>query len=195
MAKRSRTIVVAPPVIPDPFLFPVVPPFQPQAGTGNSILGDIALTYDLLKTTKVSMTAAQSVAPLTTGQLQKTDSVGLNLSHAVNEFSNLSFSTQFTYVPAAPGGNLFGSQGSSSEFFSAGVSYAYQLSREWRSIASFTYLVANSDSGVARSGIILVSLTRDFTLLGNPAGINQAQAERARQRQQNSMGFVFPNYH
>src|ERR1017187_104228 len=58
---------------------PIIPsgPFQPQVGTGNGWLGDIALNYDLLKTTTVSLTAAHAITPLITGQLQLSDTVGL----------------------------------------------------------------------------------------------------------------------
>jgi len=193
--KGATQTVVAPPVILGPGQIPPLVPFQSQAGTGNSILADVALTYDLLKTTKVSITAAQAIAPVITGQLQKSDTVGLTVSHAVNSYSNLSFATQLTYVPASPAGNLFGSQSSASDFFSAALSYGYQFTREWRSNVSYTYLVRNDDTGVVRSSIILVSLTRDFNVLGNPTAINQAEAERARQRERNSVGYVFPFYH
>src|SRR5262249_489419 len=40
--------------------------FVPQVGTANSVLADLMLTYQLLKTTKLILTAAQAVVPLTT---------------------------------------------------------------------------------------------------------------------------------
>jgi hypothetical protein len=187
----ASQVVTAPPVTTGPFA-PIT--FQPQAGTGNSILANVSLTYDLLKSTKVTLTAAQSVAPLITGQLQKSDSVALALNYNINYFSNLSLTTQITHVPASTTGSAFGSPSSSSDFFSAAVSYGYRLSREWTSLASYTYL-AREGGGNADASIILFSLTRDLSILGNPTAINQADAERARQRQQNSAGYVFPNFH
>ena len=63
-------MVIAQPIIP-------TGSFQPQVGAGNGWLGDVALNYDLLKTTKVSLTAAQAISPLLTGQMQLSDTVGL----------------------------------------------------------------------------------------------------------------------
>ena len=40
-----------------------VVPFRPQVGTATSILADLALSYQLLKTTSLSLTAAQAVVP------------------------------------------------------------------------------------------------------------------------------------
>jgi hypothetical protein len=171
-----------------------ITPFQPQVGTGNSVLADFNLTYDLLKTTKVSLTAAQTIVPLITGQLQKSDTVGVVLNHNINYFSNISVSTQLSYIPAVSGAASFAAQNGASEFFSAGVSYGYQLGREWRTSLSYTYLQRNDDTGIARSSLISFSLSRDFTLLGNPTAINQAEAERARQRERSSVGYVFPNF-
>src|SRR5262249_43933559 len=69
--------------------------FVPQVGTANSFLADIALTYQLLKKTSISLIAAQAVVPLSTGQLQKSDSIALILSHDINSLSNLSFAARF----------------------------------------------------------------------------------------------------
>ncbi|HEY5504500.1 MAG TPA: hypothetical protein VIK28_05025, partial [Sedimentisphaerales bacterium] len=171
-----------------------VVPFQPQVGTGNSILADAGLTYALLKTTNVSVTAAQAIVPTITGQLQKSETIGLSVNHAINYFSNLSFATSFSFMNSSQGAGPFTSgQSSASEFFSANVNYGYMLSRDWRTNISYTYRQRDDNTGLARSSTILFSLARDFTLLGDPTGINQAEAERARQRERNSVGYVFPN--
>jgi Putative beta-barrel porin 2 len=174
---------------------PGVAPFVPQVGSANSILADAALTYQLFKTTKVSLTAAQAVTPTAFGQMQKSDTIGLTLAHDINQLSNLSFSANFSFVPAAPGNSVFNGQIGNSDFFSASVNYGYKLAREWRTNLSYTYRERNDDTGIARSSTILFSLSRDFTLLGNPSAINQAQTERAKQRQQQSIGYVFPGFH
>ena len=168
------------------------PFFQPQVGTGSSILADAALSYQLLKTTKVVLTAAQAVVPTTFGQLQKSDVVGINIAHDINQWSSLSFSAQFSFIPASQGSSLFGGQTGSSEFFSASVGYSYQLAREWRSNLSYTYRERKDNTGIARSSTVSFALVRDFTLLGNPTAINQAEKERARERERQSIGYVFP---
>ena len=175
---------------------PGISPFVPQVGAANSILADATLTYQLLKTTKISLTAAQAVVPTTFGQMQKSDTVGLTLTHDINQRSNVSFSTSFVFVPATPANSVFGGQsGGDSDFFSASVAYGYQLTREWRTHLSYTFLERNDDTGIARSSTVLFSLSRDFTLLGNPNAINAAQAERAKERAQQSIGYVFPGFH
>jgi hypothetical protein len=168
--------------------------FQPQVGTGHDWLGNIGLSYDLLKTTKVSLTAAQTISPVFTGQLQKTDTIGLTLNHKINNLSNLSFSTQFTYVPASPGSSFISNQSSASEFFSGSLAYGYQLTRDWHTNLSYTYRQRNNATGIASSSDILFSLSRDFTVLGNPSAFNKADEERARERARQSVGQVFPNF-
>jgi Putative beta-barrel porin 2 len=174
---------------------PGVAPFVPQVGTANSILADATLTYQLFKTTRVSLTAAQAVFPTTFGQLQKSDTIGLSLTHDINHLSNLSFAANFSFVPATQGNSAFGGQSGDSDFFSASVNYGYNLTREWRTNLSYTYRERNDDTGIARSSTILFALSRDFTLLGNPTAINQAQQERAKQRAQQTVGYVFPGFH
>jgi hypothetical protein len=167
-------------------------PFVPQTGTGNSILADANLTYQLFSTTQVSLFAAEAIVPTQFGQLQKSESIGLTIAHDINHHSNLSFSTNFSYVPASPGNSLFGSgQSGASEFFSASVNYSYRLTRDWRTNLSYTYLQSNSTS-IARSSMVSFSLSRDFNLMGNPTAINQAETARARERAQQSIGYVFP---
>jgi hypothetical protein len=171
-----------------------IAPFVPQVGSANSILADFALTYQLFKTTRVSLTAAQAVAPTSFGQLQKSDTVGLILTHDINQLSTLSFSANFAFVPATQGNSVFTGQTGNSDFFSASVNYGYKLTREWRTNLSYTYNERNDETGTARSNTILFSLSRDFTLMGNPTAINEAEREKARQRAQQTVGYAFPGF-
>jgi hypothetical protein len=168
--------------------------FQPQVGAGNGWVANVGLAYDLLKTTKVSLTAAQAITPLLTGQFQQTQSVGLSLSHQINNSQTLSFATQFSYLPASSAGSLASNQSAASEFFTASVSYGYQLTREWRTRLSYAYNQRNEESGIARASIVTFALSRDFTLLGNPSAIDKAAEERAKARAQQSVGEVFPRF-
>src|SRR5262249_29767282 len=59
-----------------PVFVPGVTPFQPLIGAGTGWVGNVGLSYRLLKTTSVSFNAAQSISPTFTGQLQQTSSLG-----------------------------------------------------------------------------------------------------------------------
>jgi hypothetical protein len=168
--------------------------FQPQAGAASSFLADVALSYQLVRATRITLTAAHGIFPTAFGQLQKTETVGLGLTHDINQRSNLSFATQFSFIPASQGGSAFAGQTGSSDFFSASANYGLSLTREWRTNVSYTYRQRNDDSGTGKSSTILFALSRDFTILGNPTAINLAERERARERAQQSVGQVFPNF-
>ena len=84
--------------------------------------------------------------------------------------------------------------GTDANFLSAQIAYGYKLTREWRTRLSYTYRQREDDTGIARSSTVLLSLTRDFTILGNPTAIDEAEAARRLQRQQHSVGQVFPNF-
>jgi hypothetical protein len=178
-----------PPIPPSP---PGVAPFQPQVGASHGWVGDVGLTYRLLKDTSVSLTASQAIIPLFNGQLQQSSSIGMSLGYEINQFSNLSFVTQYSQSSAPGQIGQTSTSSMTSDFFSASVNYTYRLTREWRTNVSYTF---NDSVGVAKSNTILFGLSRDFTLLGNPADINKAEAERARQRERQSIGQVFPNFH
>lgn len=174
------------PILPGPF---GDVPFQLQAGAGHGWFGDVGLTYRLLKDTSVSLTAAHAIIPTFTGQIQQTESIGMGLNHDINQFANLSFSTQYSQS-SSPG--QIGQSSATSDFFSASANFGYRLTREWRTNVSYTF---NDNVGLAKSNTILFRVSRDFTLMGNPAAINKAQEERARERARQSVGQVFPGFH
>jgi hypothetical protein len=157
--------------------------FQIQPGATHDWVANIGLQYQLLKTTSVSFTAAQTVAPTILGDLQKSDTIGVTLSHDINEFSNLTFSSNVAHTKEL---------GIEGNFFSAQVGYGYRLTREWRSMVSYAYRQSISGTGLARSNTVLLSLTRDFTLVGNPTAIDQGEEARRLEREQKSIGEVFP---
>ena len=164
-------------------------PFQPLVGAGHGWIGDVGLSYQLLKDTTVSFTAAQAITPLFNGQLQQSSSLGMNVSYDINQYSNLVFLTQYSQTSLP--GQLGQTTATASDFFTAGVTYSYRLTREWRSNLSYTY---RENVGQANSNTVSFSLTRDFNLMGNPAAINKAEADRGRQRARDSIGQVFPNF-
>jgi len=161
----------------------VITSFQIQPGAAKSWVANAALNYQVLPKTTVSWTVAQAITPTILGDLQKTDSIGLTLNHAINDWSDLSFSTSRSHTL---------SLGTEADFFTAQVGYGYKWTREWRTRVSYTYRQSFSTTGLARSNTVLLSLTYDFTLLGNPTAIDQAEKERTRERDQKSLGEVFP---
>jgi len=182
----TTTVVPINPFIPSTSF---IPPFTPLVGSGNGWVANGSLSYRLLKNTTVSLTAVRAVVPLFTGQLQLTESLAFSLGHQINSRSSLGLFA--AYSEAATPGQIGQSTAAVSDFFSAGVNYAYQLNREWRTNLSYTF---RDSITVAKSNTFLFSLTKDLNILGNPNPINQASAERARQRTQQTAGYVFPGF-
>jgi len=164
----SAVAIPIPPAAPTGFI-----PLQP--GAGHGWLGNIGLTYQLLKSTQVSLTAAQSTTPTILGSLQQSQTIGFNLAHTINSKSNLALSTQFSVITQSGNSSnlLDGSAspaagGTTSDLFTASATYGYRLTRELRTSLSYTYTQvsgATGTSGLAKSNAVLVSLTRDFTIL------------------------------
>jgi hypothetical protein len=176
---------------------PVIPststPFQPIVGAGTGWVGDVGLSYRLLKTTSISFNAANSIIPTLGGALQQSFSFGGALNHEINSLSNVSFTAQFSMTNASSQASQFAATtGGSSEFLSASVNYGYKLTRDWYSSLSYTYLQRNDSTGTVSANMVFVSLSYDFTLMGNPSAINKATEQRARQRARESIGQVFP---
>src|SRR5262249_22438786 len=177
-----------------PIFVPGVTPFQPLVGAGNGWVGNIGLTYKLLKDTGVSFTAAQAITPTFTGQLQGTRSLGMGINRQINALSNLSFFASYTQSTSPNGIGplpISSATTTSSDFFSAGVLYSYQLTREWYANLSYTF---RDSITVAKSSTVLFSLSKNFNLVGNPSPINAAAEQRARLRAQQNIGYVFPGF-
>lgn len=173
--------------------------FTPTLGAGHGVVWDAGLSYQLLKTTSVSLNVADTIIPTLTGQLQKSETLGLSLSHEINHVSNVSFFTQVAQTTS--GAAVFSSAtassaaASNSDFFTASVNYGYRLTRELNANLSYSYHQRSDTSGTARASIVLLSLNYDFNVLGNPTPINIAERERARERARDTVGYVFPNFH
>jgi hypothetical protein len=148
-------------------------PLQP--GAGHGWLANAGLTYQLLKTTQVTLTAAQSTSPTIFGSLQQSQTIGFNLAHNINSVSNVGLSAQLSVnTQSGNSSNLLsgsGSQatgGTTSDLFTASATYGYRLTRELRTSLSYTYTQVSGTSGTSglvKSNAVLVSLTRDFTVL------------------------------
>lgn len=139
--------------------------FQQKVGAANSWVGDIALRYNLLPTTIVSLNATQAITPTIFGSLQKINSIGLSLNHDINHSANLAVLTQFSHIKSSETATV---GATSSDVFTASARYGYKLTREWRTNLSYTYSQRNDQAGLVRSSMISFGLIRDFTLFGKP---------------------------
>ncbi|WP_426442358.1 hypothetical protein [Bradyrhizobium genosp. P] len=154
---------------------PLPPASAPTtSGSVTDFLADIVLTYRMLKNTTLALTGNQTIGPSVIGSLTKQTTIGASLTELVNSRSSLSFglsaSRQITTT--------------SSDFYSASVTYSYQLAREWNSQITYRHLHRTAASGSggavfdpatgipivasagsATSDSIMLVLTRNFTVL------------------------------
>jgi opacity protein-like surface antigen len=165
--KDGALATVPPPVNPNSF----TPP-QLQPGAGHGWLGNVGLTYQLLRTTQIGITASQSTTPTIVGGLQQSQAIGFNLAHNINNLSVLTFATQFAVNTQSgdsssllAGSASSASGGIASNLFTASANYGYRFTRELRTNLSYTYTQVSGGIGSAKSNTVLVSLTRDFTIL------------------------------
>lgn len=161
-------------------------PFQPLTGAGHSVVWDAGFSYRLLKATTVSMTFADVIIPVITGQLQKSESMSLSASHQINNRSRLAFFASVSRTASTTA--------SESQFFSAGAIYSYQLARDWNATLSYTYRQREDPTGFVNGNTFLFGLNYSFNALGKPGAFSGAERERARLRAQQAIGYVFPGY-
>jgi hypothetical protein len=109
----------------------------PVSSSVSDWIGDAALTYRMLKSTTLSITASQSVGPSIVGSLFKRDSIAASLSHNINSRSTLSLS--------ASGNRQISS--TTTDYTSASATYSYNLTREWLASGTYRYLHRFASTG------------------------------------------------
>lgn len=92
-------------------------------------IGDAVLTYRMLKSTTLAVTASQSVGPSIVGSLFKRDSIVASLTHSINARSTLTLS--------ASGNRQIST--TTTDYASASATYSYNLTREWLASATYRY--------------------------------------------------------
>jgi hypothetical protein len=127
-------------------------------GTSVGLLAEAQVAYKLRSTTELSWTAARSITPDVLGNLSQRTSYGIGLTHVINSVSSLSFAGSRTGVAAS---GEFGA----STFWTANVSYARRLTKEWRTQLTYNYRRRDDDRGSASSNALVLVLARDMTLL------------------------------
>jgi hypothetical protein len=167
-ASQNATGVISP-------LSPTVTPGV--SGTDIGFIGNMILTYKLMKTTDVSFSANRTVAPSIVGSLLQNTTFGISATHAINHSSSLSLSADFTQQT---------SLGVQTNFLSASIGYSKQLAREWTAQLTYRFLrmsastastaglsfdpitgipIANGNSAPANSNTIVVALSHSITVL------------------------------
>jgi hypothetical protein len=100
-------------------------------------IGDAVLTYRMLKSTTLTLTASQSIAPSIVGSVFKRDSIAVGLAHTINASSTLSFSAGVDRQIST----------TTTDFASASMSYGYNFTREWTAQLSYRYLHRFASTG------------------------------------------------
>jgi hypothetical protein len=148
---------------------PFVTPFDPF-GTGSAIsplrdrgwvtgwVGDVSLRY-LLKTGELSVYANQTIAPNTLGQVQESRSIGAAARYDINRRESLFAATRYSQLLAGA------AQGGDSEYFNATAGYSNRFAREWLATLTYTYSHRWADNGNARANTVLLSISRDLSIL------------------------------
>ena len=122
----------------------------PTSASNTSLIGDMVLTYRMLKNTTLTLNAAQTIGPTLVGSLVKRTIIGAGVSHLINSRSNLSFATSVSQQT---------SSGTTSDFLSASITYGYLLTREWNAQLSYRYLHRFASTGSTASSLVLDPIT------------------------------------
>jgi hypothetical protein len=123
---------------------PIIPiALQPAPFATGSTVGFIAdahAIYRILKNTTLNLTAAHSISPSITGVLTKRSTIHAGVTQLINARSSVSVAGDISRQTAF---------GSTNDFLSGSVSYAYQLAREWNASVTYRYLHRTANAGNA----------------------------------------------
>jgi hypothetical protein len=119
------------------------------SGTNMGFIGNMILTYNLLKTTTLSLTASRSIAPSIVGSLYLTTAFGANVTYAINQSSSLSVSGDISRQT---------SLGVQTDFLSASIGYSKILAREWNAQATYRFLYRSASTG-STTGLVFDPVT------------------------------------
>lgn len=156
---------------------PIAPATLAVSKSDYGFIGNMLLTYRLLKTTDVSLSASRSIAPTIVGSLLLSTSFGISVVHAINQSSSLSLSADLSRQSGV---------GTQSDFLSASIGYSKLLARDWTTQATYRFLrrgastatatslifdpitgipLTNGISGPANSNTIILALSHSITAL------------------------------
>jgi hypothetical protein len=103
----------------------------------------MSLTYRMFKNTTLTLSGTQSIAPSVIGSLSKVTTINAGLTRLINSRSSLSFAASASRQVTT----------ASTDFYSASVSYNYQLAREWNAQLSYRFLHRTESTGSTAGAI------------------------------------------
>lgn len=114
-------------------------------------LFNIGVVYKMKRTT-LTFSAASNVSASLTGGTQSTTRVGFNISHKVNNLSNINLSVST-------------SQNDTSTSMSISPSYSYRFAKKWNANLGYIYRQQDSNGVSSMSNKVYFNVTRSFTQL------------------------------
>jgi hypothetical protein len=129
------------------------------SGKSTDWIANAFLTYRFNNRTTFSVAASKNVGPTTFGQFLATQTVSGSVSYIINSYSGLSFAAAYSQQSSV------GASASSANTISASASYSRQLTRYWRSIATYRYVQREGTDGTASSNALIFSLSRDAIII------------------------------
>jgi hypothetical protein len=147
----------------------------PAFASGSSVgfIADAHAIYRVLKNTTLNLTASQTVSPSITGALTKRTGLHAGVTQLINGWSSVSVAGDISRQTVS---------GTTNDFLSGSVSYAYQLAREWNASLTYRYLhrtaasgstllldpitgIPTSNIGAASSNSLMLTVAKTTTIL------------------------------
>jgi hypothetical protein len=142
------------------------------AGSSVGFIADAHAIYRILKNTTLNLAAGHSVSPSITGALTTRSTIHAGVTQAINARSSVSVAGDISRQTVS---------GSTNDFLSGSVSYAYQLAREWNTSLTYRYLhrtatagnflldpvtgLPTSSVGAASSNSLMVTVAKTTTII------------------------------
>ena len=111
------------------------------------------------KTSRLSFSATQSVVPSSFGELANRTGVGLRYTYDINSVSSFSLATRYALRNSLDG------SGGARHFAALSPSYTYRLTPKWQASVRYAFELVDDDDGFAQSNSVMLSLSRDFSIL------------------------------
>ena len=109
-------------------------------GSTAGFIGDAHAIYRLTKDTTLNLFASQTLAPAITGALTKRSTLHAGVTQTIDSRSSISAAADISQQT---------SSGTTNDFLSGSVSYAYQLARDWNATFTYRYLYRTATNGGA----------------------------------------------
>jgi hypothetical protein len=129
-----------------------------SGGSATDWVASATLNYQWTRSLNAILTAARVIGPTTLGQFQASDQISGSVIYTINPLSHISLTQAFSHISSSGGASGY-------DLLSTTVGYNYRLAREWNARLSYQYIQRDSDTSPARSNTVLMTITKDFTVL------------------------------